>query len=219
MRNPQIILSIAIFLLCGDLSFARPTTSVVVDKPKANTEVTKPNSKVQVTRPSSAKFVTKPIGGKSVIHPKSSTAVTKPTEEPLITKPTSSVSVTHPSTTVEVVHPTTNVDVVHVGETNPFGNAKKEERKGGNSKMVATSSSTPTSMSDYKGPVAKDFKATQLGKGDGGLGGINEAEKDAAAASLKLPKSPEASEKGMSEAKVNLGNLNKKVEKAAKDAK
>ena len=56
------------------------------------------------------------------------------------------------------------------------------------------SSASSTSMSGYQPPKATNFKASNLGGGENGLGNkTNEAAKDAAAASLNIPKGQETS--------------------------
>jgi len=152
-----------------------------------------PVTQVQVVRPSTTAVVTRPVTTAGAVHP--TTTVT-------VSRPVTTATASHPMTTVEVIRPTTTVVVAH--PQTPAPQAPAMEMKGfhtspaplaaGGKAVAAEGKQNPSMMSTYQPPKAKDLKAAALGKGDDGLGNkVNEAEKDAAAASFKPPKAEEIS--------------------------
>lgn len=171
---------------------ARPRTEVTVDKPVTS---------VQVSRPKTSS---------SVFHPKTSVAVVKPTTSaPVNQLKTESVS-SHPVTQTAVSRPTTSAQALRPAEL--VSSKTGDKTPSGSGKQAAPvnsvpSSSSSTSMSGYQPPKATDFKAAKLGGGEAGLGNkTDEAAKDAAAASLNIPKGQEAS---LEEVLKNSGNISK----------
>lgn len=171
-----------------------------------------PVTRVQVSRPTTRTTVTRPTTSVAVSHPTTAVAVSHSTTTGTVSHPMTSVSVSHPTTAVSVSQPHTSA----VGVTAP---ADKKGISGGK-KQAATSAPAggkkPSMMSSYQPPQATDFKAAKLGGGEGGMGNkVNEAEKDAAAASFNAPKGEDVSlqsvlKGGNSSLKANL---QQKVEK------
>lgn len=196
----------------GNSALAAPVTQVKTFHPATQTEVSRPATSVVVARP----------GQTAVTQLSTSVAVSQQTTSTAVSKPATAVAVTKPATTVQVSRPATSVVGGHPGETDwrtetgRYGNrVSSVENAADTGKKVASSSSKATSMmSSYQPPQAKDLKAAQLGSGTEGLGNkINEAEKDAAAAALNIPKGEEVSLENVMKSTGNTGNLKQKIEK------
>ncbi len=198
----KLLISGGLCLLSIGLS-AAPATRVEVQRPTTRTEVIRPSTKADVTHPSSS------VG---VNHPVASGAVSKPATSVTVVKPTTTVVVTKPSTAVEARQPgETDWKAASQGYGHTVASRSPEPLKTSSSASAATSSMKST----YQPPQAKDFKTAKLGGGDEGLGNkINQAEKDAAAASLNIPKGEEVSlENVIKASNTDVSNLQKKVEK------
>lgn len=150
----------------------RPTTSAFVTHPTTATAVTRPTTKVSVLRPTTSVAVQHATTQVPVSHPKTEESVVRPTTVVSVLHPTTQVAVEHPTTPQTGLHPVTSGSVVTV----PAKGAKK-----------GASADATTSMTGYQPPKAKEFKPVKLGGGEAGLGKLNEAEKDAAAAAFKPP--------------------------------
>ena len=175
MKPLMYILAGTVGLLCGG------ERAALAQRPVTQVEVVRPTTQVQVTRPTTQVTVSRPITQVTVNRPVTQTAVTRPVTTATVSRPTTEVSVTRPVTPVVVFRPTT-----------PSGENAASAGSAGKSAAGVSSAAAKTSMSDYKPPVAKDFKApasaAQLVGGAAGLGNkTNESEKDAAAAALQTP--------------------------------
>ncbi len=157
--------------------------------------------------------------------------VNRPVTQVTVLKPVTTATVNQLQTTVTVPHPQTNVFVNHPStplaeQPDAVSGASFSVSKKGESsskKLVNTipSSSSPTSMSNFQMPKAKDLKAANLTKGEEGLGNPNDAEKSAAAASFQVPTGKEASAENLKSimekaGSVNKGSLEKKLESQTK---
>lgn len=216
----KLVVSGGVCLLSIGLS-AAPATRMEVRRPTTKTEVVYPSTKEAVTHPSSSVAVNHPTASAAVFQPTTAVSVTKPATTGAVSKPTTSVTVVKPTTTVIVTKPSTSVEVRQPGETDwksasqgyghTVASRSPEPLKTGSSASAATASMKST----YQPPQAKDFKTAKLGGGDEGLGNkINQAEKDAAAAALNIPKGEEVSlENVIKSSNTDVSNLQKKVEK------
>lgn len=171
-------------------AWAAPVTAVSVSHPKTNTTVTHPTTAVAVSHPRTVAPVT---------HPKTTVTVTRPQTSVPVSHPTTNAPVSHPTTSVPVTHPQTTA-------TSSDKSAAPEPTKQAvdNSATAPAAQQKGSMMSNYQAPKAKDFKAAKLGGGEQGLGKTNEAEKDAAAASLKPPKALEFEDTANSNLKSKL---------------
>ena len=152
-----------------------------------------PATRVSVTHPKTTTTVSQPKTAVSVSHPQTSVTVKHPSTNVDVSHPTTIVAVTHPQTSVSVSHPTT----VASSSVSSQGNSAKPVKTGNvsvNNKMASGNEAKPSMMDSYQAPKAKDLKATRLGGGEDGMGNkVNEAEKDAAAASFDVPKGEDVS--------------------------
>ncbi|MCQ2410897.1 MAG: hypothetical protein MJ053_05410 [Elusimicrobiaceae bacterium] len=166
-----------------------------------------PVTQVQVVRPSTTTVVTRPVTTAGSTHPTTTVAVSRPVTTATASHPTTTVEVIRPTTTVVVAHPRTPAPRAAVGELTGFhSSAQLPAANPPGGKTAAKEAAPAGSMKDsYKPLQAKDFKAAQLGKGDNGLGNkVNEAEKDAAAASFKPPKAEEISLESVLKKEANV---------------
>ncbi len=143
-------------------------TQVQVSRPTTQVTVNRPRTQVTVSRPATSTAVSRPVTAVPVNRPETQVKVSRPTTEVAVNRPVTEAGVFRPVTAGSVV----------ASSSNPGKTVAPAE---------GSSSSAKTSMSGYKPPVAKDFKApaaaAQLGGGNSGLGNkTNEAEKDSAAA-------------------------------------
>ena len=171
----------------GTFVWAAPVTQVSVTHPKTDVAVSHPKTSVDIYRPKTSVEVSRPRTSVEINHPKTE------------------VVVTHPKTSVVVERPTTMVSGEKAGAQKETGlpKAKGSAAKQASSKNAASNASAkPSMMSTYQPPQATNFKAAKTGGGESGMGNkVNEAEKDAAAASFKLPKGEEVSAEGLKQAK------------------
>ena len=161
-----------------------------------------------------------------VTHPTTNAAVTRPQTNVTVSRPkTAPAVVTHLPTFSTVERLTTNVVVTHPATP---GSTTEAVQAGTAVTQVATSSAAtipaakpakqgvdntkPSMMSTYQPKQAKDLKAAKLGKTDGLGNKDNRAEKDAAAASLQVPKAKEASMESIQQMQNTSGsNLKSKL--------
>lgn len=171
--------------LVGILGVLLMAASTLEARPRTEVSVEKPVTSVQVSRPTTSS---------SVFHPKTSVQVIKPATSVTVNHPkTESVSY-HPVTQTVVSRPVTSVQALHPAEQVSPNKGEQTPSKSGKQAAAVTSSASSTSMSGYQPPKATNFKASNLGGGENGLGNkTNEAAKDAAAASLNIPKGQETS--------------------------
>ena len=175
-----------LFLFCP-LWSQQPVTQVTVSRPTTNVSVYRPATSVTVSRPTTQV---------SVFRPTTQTEVSRPTTQTEVSRPTTSVAASRPVTVLS-------------------SGAAQQSNSASESKKTATpSSQAQTSMSDYKPLQAKNFQApsasASLGGGAAGLGNkINQAEKDASAASSQAPKA--VSPSGVSAADVVAAPSDQKV--------
>lgn len=170
--------------LVGILGVLLMASSTLEARPRTEVSVEKPVTSVQVSRPTTSS---------SGFHPKTSVQVIKPATSVTVNHPkTESVSY-HPVTQTVVSRPVTSVQALHPAEQVSPNKGEQTPSKSGKQAAVPSSASS-TSMSGYQPPKATNFKASNLGGGENGLGNkTNEAAKDAAAASLNIPKGQETS--------------------------
>ena len=177
--------------------------------PVTQVSVSHPTTQAETTRPTTAVAVNRPTTDSSVSHPQTTVSVDRPS---------TAVNVSHPVTEVTVFHPETENTSA---DTSAGSSGSGSQQRAVSAKTVAAGTASagakPSMMSTYQAPQAKDFKAAKLGGGEAGLGKINEAEKDAAAASFKLPKGEEVSAKSVLENKGS--NIKSKVNKAIENKK
>ncbi len=171
-------------------AWAAPVTTTSVSRPKTNTTVTHPTTAVTVSHPQTPTVpVTHPTTAVTVIHPQTSAPVSHPTTD---------VSVSHPTTAAPVTHPQTTAT------SSDKSTAPQPTKQAVDNSAPAQAAQKGSMMSNYQAPKAKDLKAAKLGGGEQGLGKTNEAEKDAAAASLKPPKALEFEDTANSNLKSKL---------------
>lgn len=148
-----------------------------------------PTTQVKVVRPTTQVTVSRPTTQTAVYRPTTSAAVNRPVTTTSVTRPTTQVQVVRPTTEVGVFRPVTAGNAVTV----PAAAGAVSNKSVPASSAATPSSSAKTSMSGYKPPVAKDFKApSSASAGAAGsalsLGNqVNEGEKDAAAAAQQKP--------------------------------
>lgn len=207
--------------LLTSVVFAAPSTQIQTLRPATGVEVSRPFTSVAVRQQDSVVGVNKPTTDLSVTRQKTSVSVRKNETLNVGGKPETSVAVNKQVTTVEVDKPTTNVQVMHYNEpdwqtategyyTTTFGSRDV-------SPATRSEESKPSMMSTYQAPQAKELKAAQLVAGEEGLGGnVDEAEKAAAAAALKIPKGEEASFENVMKSSKNADNIKQSVEKKMK---
>ncbi|MGN1058034.1 MAG: hypothetical protein ACI4Q7_01590 [Candidatus Avelusimicrobium sp.] len=171
--------------LVGILGVLLMASSTLEARPRTEVSVEKPVTSVQVSRPTTSS---------SVFHPKTSVQVIKPATSVTVNHPkTESVSY-HPVTQTVVSRPVTSVQALHPAEQVSPNKGEQTPSKSGKQAAAVPSSASSTSMSGYQPPKATNFKASNLSGGENGLGNkTNEAAKDAAAASLNIPKGQETS--------------------------
>ena len=154
-----------------------------------------------------------PAGGS--YHPQTGKAVVRPTTQVVVRKPETATTVkqlktetvaNHPQTTVSVNHPTTPGSPNTEGTSSAGNSAATSTKKEAN---TIPSSSSATSMSGFQMPKAKDLKAANLTAGEAGLGKPDDAEKNAAAASFKVPKAENASAENLQSVVQKAESLNK----------
>lgn len=156
------------------------------------------------------------VMGAPVTHPTTNATVTRPQTTVTVSRPkTAPAVVTHLPTFSTVERPTTNVVVTHPAtpgspaalaqEANAAANTTAAAPAGTKKAAPEKTDQKPSMMSTYQPKQAKDLKAPKLGATDG-LGKDNRAEKDAAAAELKMPKAEAASVESV----LNGGNSNLK---------
>lgn len=179
---------------------SRPQTKTVVSHPQTSnlTSAQPPKTTTVINRP-----VTRESGGKQ-------TSDNIPIKQ-LQTK----VTVPHPQTQVSVNRPSSNTSSEETKEAGGGKNLKDSSALQGQNTI--SSSSAPTSMSNFQMPKAKDFKAANLTKGEEGVGKPDDAEKNVVAASLQVPKTQETSAENLQEmvnkaASLNKNELGKKIE-------
>lgn len=146
----------------------------------------RPVTKVNVSRPTTSVSVSRPTTQVSVSRPTTAVEVSRPTTKAYVSRPSTQVSVSRPVTEVNVSRPATQPAAVpavsSAGNSQPAASGKKAA-------AAQSSSQAKTSMSNYKPPQAKDFKAASaLGGGSAGLSNkTNQSEKDASAAASQAP--------------------------------
>jgi len=150
-------------------------------------------------------------------HPKTSVTVFRPTTKPSgVTRLPTFSTVSHPKTTVTVTRPATPGSTT---ETVQAGTAVTQVATSSAATVPAAKpakqgvdNTKPSMMSTYQPKQAKDLKAAKLGKTDGLGNKDNRAEKDAAAASLQVPKAKEASMESIQQMQNTSGsNLKSKL--------
>ena len=149
-----------------------------------------PTTRVKVVRPMTQVTVSRPTTQTAVYRPTTATPVSRPVTTTVVTRPTTQVKVSRPTTEVGVSRPVTAGHAVTV----PGAAGAVSNKSVPSSPAAMSSASAKTSMSDYKPPVAKDFKASSAASAAAGsalgLGNqVNEGEKDAAAAAQQKPAS------------------------------
>lgn len=226
----SIVLSIVLLPGGMYLSAAPRTNSVVQSRSTASTSfVAAPTSVFPVSRPTTQSVVTHPstFATSVVTHPQTTSVVTHPTTASVVTHPdtlTTSV-VTHPRTTSVVTHPTTTSVVTHPGEQ-PLRTMDGAPAAGAGkpgSVNTVPSSKSPTSMSDYKAPKAKDFNAPATAAAlDGpttGLGLTGKADESAKDSSMEAFNAQHDPQKLMSAALkgsgANMSSLSSALTKEA----
>lgn len=171
---------------------ARPQTEISVEKPVTSVQVSRPKTSSTVFHPKTSVRVEKPVTSVSVNHPQTESVSYHPVTQTVVSRPTTSVQALHPA---ELISP-------NKGDQTPSKSGKQAATVN-----VVPSSASSTSMSGYQPPKATNFKASNLGGGESGLGNkTDEAAKDAAAASLNIPKGQEAS---LAEILKKSGSVNK----------
>ena len=167
---------LGVLLMASSTLEARPRTEVSVEKPVTSVQVSRPTTSSSVFHPKTSVQVIKPATSVTVNHPKTESVSYHPVTQTVVSRPVTSVQALHPAAQVSP----------NKGEQTPS--------KSGKQAAAVPSSSSSTSMSGYQPPKATNFKASNLGGGENGLGNkTNEAAKDAAAASLNIPKGQETS--------------------------
>ena len=204
------------FLWGGSLA-AAPATHVQTFHPGTQTVVVRPTSSVEVTHPRSSVGEMYPATTGQVAQPATSVAVSQLATAGEVRKPSTTVRVSHPTTTVAVNQPATSVPVTHPGEANwqqETGKYKNTVVSPVDTSAGAGKKAAASMKDSYQPAQAKDFKAAKLGGGDEGLGNkMNQAEKDAAAAALNIPKGEEVSLEHVLKSASNGTNLKQKVGK------
>lgn len=149
----------------------------------------RPTTQVNVSRPTTAVSISRPQTDVSVQRPVTSSGVYRPATQVSVSRPVTQVNISKPVTQVEVSRPVTEAGVSRPATSSaPAAGSVSSAKKSAPEPAPSTAAKT-TSMSGYKPPVAKDFKAPTAGNGDQGLGNkVNQAEKDAAAAATQAPK-------------------------------
>lgn len=205
--------------LAGEVT-AAPVTRVQVSRPSTQTGVLQLETSGTVRQLHSSVETFHPSSSVRVTQPATAVDVHKPTTTQTVNKPATEVFVDRPATTVAVEKPSTNLSVTRPGENNwqtatgRYANTvvPPAERPVVGGKQTAEKSSSM--KSSYQPPQAKDFKAAKLGGGEAGLGNkTNQAEKDAAAASLNIPKGEEVSLENVTKPSANTSSLKQKIEK------
>lgn len=153
-----------------------------------------PTTRVKVVRPTTQVTVSRPTTQTAVYRPTTSAAVSRPVTTTVVTRPTTQVKVSRPTTEVGVSRPVTAGHAVTVPGAAGAVSNKSVPASPAATSSATSSASAKTSMSDYKPPVAKDFKAASAASAAAGsalgLGNqVNEGEKDAAAAAQQKPAS------------------------------
>ena len=201
--------------------WAAPATRVQTFYPSTKTEVRHPATSGVVHQPGTTVAVTKPATSIHVTQQETFVSVKQNATSVAVSKPATTVPVRQLTTTVIVDKPTTTVQVMHPGEpdwqkaTGGYTNTFPTPPSRGSADV---SKNTPSMMSSYQPPQAKNLKAAQTGGGEEGLGNkVNQAEKDAAAASLNIPKGEEVSlENVLKSSEKDMSKLRQTIEKKTK---
>lgn len=223
--DKKICVILSFFLLWGKMYLvAAPRTNSFVAHPStAGTSiVVAPISVVPVTHPTTKSVVTHPttFGTSVVTHPKTTSIVTHPVTTSVVTHPSTWATsvVTHPKTTSIVTHPQSVAPVVHPGEQSQLSLVGTSTAAGKQAGNTVPSSKSPTSMSDYKAPQAKDFNAAAAAAAGptttlGLTGKADESSKDSSMASFNAQHDPQKAISAALSGGPNLGSLSSSITK------
>ncbi len=207
--------------LLASSMWAAPATHVQTFYPSTQTEVRHPATSGVVRQPGTTVAVSKPATSVRVTQQETSVPVKQNTTSVAVNKPATTTPVRQLTTTVTVDKPTTTVQVMHPGEpdwqnaTGKYTNTFPAAPSRGSADV---SKKAPSMMDSYQPPQAKNLKAAKTGGGEEGLGNkVNQAEKDAAAAALNIPKGEEVSlENVLKSSEKDMSKLKQNVEKKVK---